>query len=67
MGNVFPISVDHSRTKLDNYNDEKYDQVAIKYLIEKIVNECQTTILPMHSNKINVELVKSLREQIENL
>ena len=67
MENVLPISVDYSRSKLDNYNDEKYDQVAIKYLIEKILNECQTTILYMQSNKINVELVKSLREQIENL
>ena len=49
MENVLPVSADHSRTKLDNYNDEKYDQVTIKYLIEKIVNECQTTILPMQS------------------
>ena len=49
MENVLPVSVDHSLTKLDNYNDEKYDQVAIKYLIEKIVNECQATILPMQS------------------
>ena len=49
MENVLPILVDHSRTKLDNYIDGKYDQVAIKYLIEKIVNECQATILPMRS------------------
>ena len=49
MENVLPISVDHSRTKLVNYNDKKYDQVAIKYLIEKTVNESQTTILPMQS------------------
>ena len=48
MENVLPVSVDHSRTKPDNYNDEKYDQVAIKYLIEKIVNDCQT-ILPTQS------------------
>ena len=47
MENVLPVSFIHSRTKLDNYNDEKYDQVAVKYLIEKIVNECQTKILPM--------------------
>ena len=51
MENVHPVWVDHSRTKLDNYIDEKYHQVAIKYMIEKIVNECQTTILPMQSKK----------------
>ena len=49
MENVLPVSVDHSLTKLVNYNDKNYNQVAIKYLIEKIVNECQTTILPMQS------------------
>ena len=47
MENVLPVSVNHSRTKLDNYSDEKYDQVAIKHLIEKTVNECQKTILLM--------------------
>ena len=36
MENVRPLSVENSRTKLENYIDEKYDQVvAIKYLKEK--------------------------------
>ena len=39
MENVRPLSVENSRTKLENYIDEKYDQVAIKYLKEKILNE----------------------------
>ena len=38
MENVRPLSVKNSRTKLENYIDEKYDQVAIKYLKEKILN-----------------------------
>ena len=38
MENVRPLSVENSRTKLENYIDEKYDQVAIKYLKEKILN-----------------------------
>ena len=49
MENVLPVSFIHSGTKLDNYNDEKYDQVAVKYLIKKIEHECQTKILPMQS------------------
>ena len=35
MANVLPASVDNSNTKLENYIDEKYDQVTIKYLKEK--------------------------------
>ena len=32
MENIRPASVELSRTKLEIYIDEKYDQVAIKYL-----------------------------------
>ena len=35
MENVRHVSVDNSRTKLENYINEKYGQVAIKYLKEK--------------------------------
>ena len=35
MENVRPLSVENSRAKLENYIDEKCDQVAIKYLKEK--------------------------------
>ena len=68
MENVRPLSVENSRTKLENYIDEKYDQVAIKYLKEKILNEVKQKFSPSYQeDKINAELVKSLREQIENL
>ena len=68
MENVRPLSVENSRTKLENYIDEKYDQVAIKYLKEKILNEVKQQFSPSNQgDKINAELVKSLREQIENL
>ena len=68
MKNVRPLSVENSRTKLENYIDEKYDQVAIKYLKEKILNKVKPKISPSYQeDKINAELVKSLREQIENL
>ena len=68
MENVRPLSVENYRTKLENYIHEKYDQVAIKYLKEKILNEVKQQFSPSNQgDKINAELVKSLREQIENL
>ena len=68
MENVRPLSVENSVEKLKNYIDEKYDQVAIKYLKENILNELKQQFSPNNQwDKINAELVKSLREQIENL
>ena len=68
MENVQPLSVKIFRTKLENYFDEKYDQVAINYLKEKILNKVKQQFSPSNQGyKINTELVKSLREQIENL
>ena len=68
MKNVRPLSVKIFRTKLENYFDEKYDQVAINHLKEKILNKVKQKFSPSNQGyKINAELVKSLREQIENL
>ena len=65
MENVRPLSVKNSGAKLENHIDEKYDQVAIKYLKEK---EAKQQFSPSNQgDKINAELVKSWREQIENL
>ena len=67
MKNVRPLSVENSRTKLENCIDEKYDQAAIKYLKEKILNEVKQKISPSYQeDKINAELVKRLGEQIED-
>ena len=64
MGNIRPVSVEISRTKLEIYIDEKYDQVAIKYLKQKILNEVKEQFSPRNQgNKINAELVKSLRHK----
>ena len=55
MENVRPLSVENSRTKLENYIDEKYDQVAIKYLKEKILNEIKRQFsLSNQGDKMNV-------------
>ena len=68
MENVLPVSVNNSSTKLENHIDEKYDQVAIKHLKEKILNEVKQQFSPSNQgDKINAKLVKTLREQIENL
>ena len=62
------MSVENSGTKLENYIDEKYVQVAIKYLKEKILNEVKQQFSASNrGDKTNAELVESLREQIENL
>ena len=66
MENVLPLIFDNSRTKLEI--DGKYDQVAIKYWKEKILNDVEQQFSPSNKrDKINPELVKSLRKQIENL
>ena len=68
MENVRSLSVKNSGAKLENHIDEKYDQVAIKYLKEKILNKVKQQFSPSNQgDKISAELVKSLREQIENL
>ena len=55
MENVRSVSVENSRTKLENYIDEKHDQVAIKYLKEKILNEIKRQFsLSNQGDKMNV-------------
>ena len=55
MENVGPVSVENSHTKLENYIDETYDQVARKYLKEKTLNEIKRPFsLSNQGDKINV-------------
>ena len=57
MENVLPASVDNSSTKLEDYIDEKYVQVAKKNLKEKILNEVKKQFSPSNQeDKINAEL-----------
>ena len=46
MENVRSLSVKNSRTKLENYIDEKYDKVAINYLKEKILSKVKQQFSP---------------------
>ena len=48
MENVRPLSVENFRTKLENYVDEKYDQVATKHLKGKILNEVKQKFSPSY-------------------
>ena len=52
MENVLAVSVDDSHTKLENYIDEKYGQVSIKYLKEKKL---------MRSNNNSPEIIKGIK------
>ena len=52
MENVLAVSVDDSHTKLENYIDEKYGQVSIKYLKEKIL---------MRPNNNSPQIIKGIR------
>ena len=67
MENVLLVSVDNSRTKLENYINKKSHQVAIKCLKEKTLNDFNNNSPSNQGDKINPELVKSLREQMEKL
>ena len=52
MENVLAVSVDDSHTKLENYIDEKYGQVSIKYLKEKKL---------MRSNNNSPQIIKGIK------
>ena len=66
MENVLLVSVNNSRTKLESYINKSH-QVAIKCLKEKTLNDFNNNSPSNQGDKINPELVKSLREQMEKL
>ena len=56
-GKCTTASVDKSSTKLEDYIDEKYVQVAKKNLKEKILNEVKQQFSPSNQgDKVNAEL-----------
>ena len=67
MESVLHVSVNNSRTKLENYIDEKYYQVSSHKVFEKMNEAKQQFFASNKGDKTNAEFVKSLREQIENL
>ena len=46
--------------------DEKYDQAALNHLKKEILNDVKQKIFN-EKDKVNLELVKSLKEQIDIL
>ena len=66
IADALPISANNTRLKLENYMDEKYDQAALNHLKKEILNDVKQKIFN-EKDKVNLELVKSLKEQIDIL
>ena len=66
IADALPISANNTRLKLENYMDEKYDQAALKHLKKEILNDVKQQFFN-EKDKVNLELVKSLKEQIDIL
>ena len=63
---VLPVSAKNTRLRLENYMHEKYDQVALNHLKKEILNDVKQQFFN-EKDKVNLELVKSLKEQIDIL
>ena len=66
IADALPISANNTRLRLENYMDEKYDQAALNHLKKEILNDVRQQFFN-EKDKVNLELAKSLKEQIEIL
>ena len=66
IADALPISANNSRLRLKNYIDKKYDQAALKHLKKEILNDVKQQFFN-EGDKVNLELVKTLKEQINIL
>ena len=64
IADALPISA-NSPFKLENYLDEKYGEAALNHLKKVILNDVKQVFNEKY--KVNLELVKSLKEQIDIL
>ena len=62
IADALPISANNTRLRLENYMDEKYDQAALNLFKKEILNYVKQFFNEM--DKVNLALVKSLKEQI---
>ena len=62
IADALPISANNTRLRLENYMDEKYDQAALNLFMKEILNYVKQFFNEM--DKVNLALVKSLKEQI---
>ena len=60
------ISVNNTRLRPENYMVEKYDPAALNHLKKEILNYIKQHFFN-EKNKVNLELVKRLKEQIDIL
>ena len=63
IAGALPISANNTRLRLENYMGEKYDQAALNHLKKEIINDVKQHFFNK-KDKVNLELVKSLKEQI---
>ena len=66
IADALPILAKITRLRLENYMDEKYDQAALNHSKKEILNDVKQKIFN-EKDKVNLELVKSLKEQIDIL
>ena len=66
IADALPISANNTRLRLENYFDEKYDQAALNHLRKETLNDVKQQFFN-EKNKLNLELVKSLKEQTDIL
>ena len=66
IADALPISASNTRLKLENYMDEKNDQAILNHLKKEVLNDVKQQFFN-EKDKVNLELVKSLKEQIDIL
>ena len=66
IADALPISANSACLRLENYMDEKYDQAALNHLKKVILNDVKLQVFN-EKYKVNLELLKSLKEQIDIL
>ena len=66
IADVLPTSANSTFLRLENYTDEKYDQAALNHFKKERLNDVKQQFYN-EKGKVNLQLVKSLKEQIDVL
>ena len=64
IADVLPTSANSTFLRLENYTDEKYDQAALNHFKKERLNDVKQQFYN-EKGKVNLQLVKSLKEQID--
>ena len=66
IADVLSTSANSTFLRLENYTDEKYDQAALNHFKKERLNDVKQQFYN-EKGKVNLQLVKSLKEQIDVL